>query len=148
MTTSQDRIAPPSTVVGAFSGFLFSSVSAVGALAMLVGSHQQVVDALRASGTTLTEEQLQTAATTTLAVAAGIALVIALVEMWLAFKLRAGRNWARIALTVLTLIQVASLVTGEATLAGYAGAAVAVLAVVFSYLPPSNAYFASVKRAG
>jgi hypothetical protein len=148
MTTSQDRITPPSTVVGSFSGFLLSSISGVATTGVLLGTRQEIADALRASGTALTDEQLQTAATTTQVVVAGFALLIALVELWLAFKLRAGRNWARIALTVLTLLQVVSLASGHANFAAYAGAAVAVAAVVLSYLPASNAYFAAVKRAG
>lgn len=141
---------PPSTVVAAFVGFLVSCVSAVASVGVLVGTRDDLVDALRSSGTTMTEDQLQAAATITQVTFAAIALVIALVQLWLAFKLRSGRNWARVLLTVFTVFQVGSLFIGEgsATLPAYGGAAVAALAVVASYLPASNAYFETVKRAG
>jgi hypothetical protein len=149
MTIATGRTTPPNTITAAFVGFLVSSVSAVAAVGVLMGTHDELVEALRASQPAMTEEQLRSAATVTQAVVAGFALVIALVELWLAFKLRAGRNWARVVLTVFTVLQVASLFTGQGTtLPAYAGAAVAALAVIASYLPASNAYVESVKRAG
>ncbi|GGN07920.1 hypothetical protein GCM10011609_54380 [Lentzea pudingi] len=150
MTTATGRTTPPGTVIAAFTGFLVSCVFAATSVGVLVGSHDDLVDALRASGTTMTEEQLQSAATFTQVLFASIAVVIALVQLWLAFKLRSGRNWARVVLTVFTVFQVASLFIGEgtATLAAYGGALVAAMAVVASYLPASNVYFDTVKRAG
>ncbi|HUQ56953.1 hypothetical protein [Lentzea sp.] len=149
MTTATGRTLPPSTVNAAFAGFLVSCVFAVTSIGVLVGTHDDLVNALRASGTQMTEEQLQSAATFTQVTFASIALVIALVQLWLAFKLRSGRNWARILLTVFTVVQVASLFIGEgtATLPAYGGALVAALAVVASWLPASNAYFETVKQA-
>ena len=150
MTTATGRTTPPGTIIAAFVGFLASSVFAVTSMGVLVGTHDDLVEALRASGTAMTEEQLQSAATVTQVLLASIAVVIALVQLWLAFKLRSGRNWARILLTVFTVFQVASLFIGEgaATLPAYGGAAVAALAVVASYLPASNVYVDAVKRAG
>ncbi|MET9224475.1 hypothetical protein [Lentzea sp. NPDC003310] len=149
MTTATGRTTPPGTVNAAFAGFLVSCVFAVTSIGVLVGTRDALVDALRASGTQLTEEQLQSAATITQVTFAGVALVIALVQLWLAFKLRAGRNWARIVLTVFTVFQVGSLFVGEgtATLPAYGGALVAALAVVASYLPASNEYFLRVRQA-
>ncbi|GLY49805.1 hypothetical protein [Lentzea sp. NBRC 102530] len=148
MTFATDRTTPPRTVNIAFAGFLVSCVFAVTSIGVLAGTHDDLVDALRASGTQLTEEQLQSAATVTQVTFAGIALVIALVQLWLAFKVRAGRNWARIVLTVFTVLQVGSLFVGQgtATLPAYGGALVAALAVVAGYLPTSNAYFDAVKQ--
>ncbi|SDO32172.1 hypothetical protein SAMN05421507_102154 [Lentzea jiangxiensis] len=147
MTTATGRTTPPSTVIAAFMGFLVSCVFAVTSAGVLVGTHDDLVEALRSSGTSMTEEQLQSAATFTQVLVASIAVVIALVQLWLAFKLRSGRNWARILLTVFTVFQIGSLFIGQgaATLPAYGGALVAALAVVASYLPASNAYFA--KRA-
>ncbi|WP_329790699.1 hypothetical protein V1227_02095 [Lentzea sp. DG1S-22] len=147
MTTATGRTTPPSTVIAAFVGFLVSCVFAVTSAGVLVGTHDDIVEALRSSGTSMTEEQLQSAATFTQVLVASIAVVIALVQLWLAFKLRSGRNWARILLTVFTVFQIGSLFIGQgaATLPAYGGALVAALAVVASYLPASNAYFG--KRA-
>ncbi|MCG8926389.1 hypothetical protein [Lentzea sp. CC55] len=143
MTTGTGRTTPPSTVIAAFVGFLVSCVFAVTSAGVLVGTHDDLVEALRSSGTSMTEEQLQSAATFTQVLVASIAVVIALVQLWLAFKLRSGRNWARILLTVFTVFQIGSLFIGQgaATLPAYGGALVAALAVVASYLPASNAYF-------
>lgn len=149
MTTTTDKTSPPTTIVAAFFGFLVSSVTALATAALLLGSRQEAVDALRsAPGTSLDEEQLQAAVTVTLAAAVGITLLVALIYLWLSFKLKAGRNWARVVLTVFTLLQVAALVAGQGSAAGYVSAAVAVVALVLSYLPASNAYIASVKRTG
>ncbi|SEQ92149.1 hypothetical protein SAMN05216188_106221 [Lentzea xinjiangensis] len=150
MTTATGKTTPPSTVIAAFIGFLVSCVFAVTSVGVLVGSHDDLVEALRQSGTAMTEEQLQSAATFAQAMFASIAVVIALVQLWLAFKLRSGRNWARILLTVFTVFQIGSLFIGEgsATWPAYGGAIVAALAVVASYLPASNVYFDTVKRAG
>ncbi|HEX7303065.1 hypothetical protein [Lentzea sp.] len=149
MTTATGRALPPKTVNAAFAGFLVSCVFAVTSIGVLVGTRDELVDALRASGTRMTEEQLQSAATITQYTFAGIALVIALVQLWLAFKLRSGRNWARILLSAFTALQIVSLFVGEgtATLPAYGGALVAGLAVVASWLPASNAYFETVKKA-
>ncbi|MEU3648136.1 hypothetical protein AB0E59_32475 [Lentzea sp. NPDC034063] len=148
MTAATGRTTPPRTVNAAFAGFLVSCVFAVTSIGVLAGTHDDLVDALRASGTQMTEEQLQSAATITQVTFAGVALVIALVQLWLAFKVRAGRNWARIVLTVFTVVQVGSLFVGQGspTLPAYGGALVAALAVVASYLPASNEYFDAVKH--
>ncbi|KOV83331.1 hypothetical protein [Nocardia sp. NRRL S-836] len=149
MTTATGRTTPPGTIVAAFAGFLVSSIAAFAGLGVLLGMHDELVEALRVSQPAMTEEQLRSAATVTQFVVGGFALVIALVELWLAFKLRAGRNWARIVLTVFTAFQVVSLFVGQGTtLPAYGATAVAALAVIASYLPASNAYVESVKRAG
>jgi hypothetical protein len=89
----------------------------------------------------MTDDEVQKAATLGQAIAVGVAAVIALFYLWLAFRLKAGRNWARVVLTIVTLLQVASLfVTRGDSVVGYAGCAVAVLATVLSYLPPSESY--------
>ncbi|MGM1065151.1 hypothetical protein [Saccharothrix sp. Mg75] len=146
MTTTTNRATPPTTVVAAFLGFLVSAVTAPATIALLIGSREQVVDAVRSGAPSMPDEQVQGAATVALGLAAGIALLVALVQLWLAFKLRAGRNRARVVLAVLTLVQVVSLVTGEGNAAGYGSGVVAVTALVLAYLPASNAYFAAVGR--
>ncbi|MGZ3145866.1 hypothetical protein ACVDFE_28500 [Lentzea chajnantorensis] len=149
MTTATGRTTPPGTITAAFAGFLVSSISAVAAVGMLVGTHDELVEALRAAQPSLTEDQLQSTATATQVVFASIALVIALVQLWLAFKVRSGRNWARVVLTVFTVFQVAAVLFGEGTtLPAYGGALAAAAAVVASYLPASNTYVDAVKRAG
>ncbi|HEX6340170.1 hypothetical protein [Umezawaea sp.] len=150
MVTSTHNTTPPTTIIAAFFGFLANTVTSLVSIAVLAGSRDQLVDTLRqSSGASMTEEQLQSSATVGLAFAIGVAALIALVDLWLAFKLKAGRNWARIVLTVLTLLQLASILTTDGNTAiGYVSCAIAVIAVVLSFLPASNAYIAGVKRAG
>ncbi len=149
MTTTTSKTTPPTTIVAAFFGFLVSSVTALATGALVLTSRQEAVDALRSDrGAALTEEQVQAAVTVTMAVAVGITVLVALIYLWLSFKLKAGRNWARVVLTVFTLLQVASLVTGQGSALGWVSGVIAVVALVLSYLPASNAYIAAVKRAG
>jgi hypothetical protein len=148
MATTTNTTSPPGTIIAAFFGFLVSTVAALTTGAVLLGSRQEFADALRAanqqSGQAMTEEQLQRATIVGQAFAIGVVVVIALIYLWLSFKLKAGRNWARVVLTVITLLQVASLfVTQGNTTIGYVSCAAAVVALVLSYLPASNAYIAA-----
>ncbi|MFT7834541.1 hypothetical protein Q5530_00135 [Saccharothrix sp. BKS2] len=142
MTTTQDTTAPPATLVAAFFGFLVSAVSALAGGLVVLGMEAELADAVRRSNPGFTEDQVGSAVTLGQATVLGTAVLIALVYLWLSFKLKAGRNWARVTLTVFTALQVAAVVTGDGnTWVGYASAAVAVLALVLSYLPSSSAHF-------
>jgi cell division protein FtsW (lipid II flippase) len=141
MVSSASRLTPPGTIVAAFFGFLVSTVGALAAAGFVLSSRQEIVDAVRHANARMTDDEVQKAATLGQAIAVGVAAVIALFYLWLAFRLKAGRNWARVVLTIVTLLQVASLfVTRGDSVVGYAGCAVAVLATVLSYLPPSESY--------
>jgi hypothetical protein len=145
---------PPGTLVAAFFGYLVSTVSALVGAGLLLGYRDELADALRTGmnngGAHLTEDQIQRSATVAQAIGIGVLVVLALLYLLLSFKLKAGRNWARIVLTVVTLLQVASLLATSGTPVNYVSTAISVLALVLSYLPPSNAYVTQVKhnRAG
>jgi glycerol uptake facilitator-like aquaporin len=149
MTTTQNKTSPPATIIAAFLGFLVSTVAALATAVTLLGAREEILDAMRRANTTgMTEDEMRGAATLAQAFAIGVVVTIALVYLWLSFKLKAGRNWARVLLTLFTLLQVASLFATEGdTAAGYVSCGVAVLALVCSYLPPSNAYVARVRQA-
>jgi len=74
-------------------------------------------------------------------------LVIAGLYVLFAFKVRAGRNWARVTLTVLTALGLLSLLLG-ASVSGLLTSLLSVIAVALLYTRNSRAYFDSVKRAG
>ncbi|MGW4487766.1 hypothetical protein ACWEOE_28460 [Amycolatopsis sp. NPDC004368] len=135
----------PATVLGAFWLYLVSTVVAIAGAGVLLANKQTIVDAVRGGGQgQLTEAQIEQTANVGLWVAVAVAVVIALVYLWLAVKLKAGRNWARIVLTILTLLQIVSLVAGRGgSLLGYLSAGAAVVALVLAFLPPSNAYLAA-----
>ena len=102
-------------------------------------------DANRQRGGNLTDAQIDQAVNVTMITAVVIAVVIAGLYLLFAFKLRAGRNWARIVLTVLAALQLLSVLTGQSTIGGYLAVLAAVVGVVLSFTGPSNAYFAAAK---
>ncbi|GGP75463.1 hypothetical protein [Saccharothrix coeruleofusca] len=143
------KTSPPATIIAAFFGFLFSTVTAFAGVAFLLGARQELVDAVRTANPEMTAEQAEQATTVTMAFSAGVMVLVGLVYLWLSFKLKAGRNWARVVLTVITLLQLAAVLTDQGTTAfGYVSCAIAVAALVLSYLPASNTYIAEVKRSG
>ncbi|UOZ07120.1 hypothetical protein [Amycolatopsis sp. WQ 127309] len=136
--------ARPSTIEASFWAFIASTVvSLIGGI-LVFGNRDALTtatrDASRQNGTGLTEAQIDQAVTIGLVVAVVIAVVIALLYLLFAFKLRAGRNWARIVLTVITVLQVLSVLVGQSTWVTYVSVLAAVVGVVFSFLAPSSAY--------
>lgn len=132
-----------------FFGFLAATVATVAAAVFLAGAGPEIEEELRRRDTSLSDTEIDTAVTFTQGVGIAVAAVIVLGYLWLAFKLKAGRNWARVVLTVLTLLQVGFLFVGGAPdTMSYVSCGVAVLAVVLSYLPASNAYISRVKHGG
>ena len=151
MTTRDRSATRPVTITVALAGYLVSTLSALVSAIVLGGYHDQIVDTLRTadarSGNRLTGAQLDHAATVLQAAGITVLLVIAAVYLLLAFRLRAGRNWARIVLTVITLFQIVSLIVARGTVLSYVSAAIAVIALVSAYLPASNDYIRQVKQA-
>ncbi|GHF33136.1 uncharacterized protein (DUF983 family) [Amycolatopsis bartoniae] len=141
--------APPNSINVAFWCFLVATVISVVSGVLALTAKSTVADQLRKNNTSgLTEDQINTAAQAAVIVAAVIAVVIGLIFLWLSFKLRAGRNWARITLTVLTVLQVVSLVAGQgASILGYVSVLAAVVGLVFAYLGSSNEYINAVKQS-
>ncbi|MFJ7219243.1 hypothetical protein [Amycolatopsis sp. NPDC098790] len=141
--------ARPSTVEGAFWAFIASTVLSLVGGFLIFASRDAIADTLRnsnrQSGGSLTDAQIDQAVTITMVIALVIAVVIAALYLLFAFKLRAGRNWARIVLTVITALQLLSVLVGQSTVLGYISVVAAVVGVVLSFLTPSNAYFAANK---
>ena len=141
--------ARPGTIEGAFWAFVASTVLGLVGGLMLFVNRDALVDTLRNAdrqrGGTLTDAQIDQTATITLVVSVVIVVIIAALYLLFAVKLRAGRNWARIVLTVLTALHVISLLTGQDTIFGYLAALAAVVGVVLSFTGPSNAYIAAAK---
>lgn len=75
-------------------------------------------------------------------------LSVALLFTLFAFKAKAGRNWARIALAVVTGLNLLAFISGPNSghLMSMLSILVSALAVVLLYLPNSSAYFALKKN--
>ncbi|MDR6866127.1 hypothetical protein J2Y69_000712 [Microbacterium resistens] len=69
-----------------------------------------------------------------------VVLVLALIELIILWKLRAGRNWARIVITILEILALGSVFAGVSVLSTIA-IVLSIVALVLLWLPASNAYF-------
>lgn len=136
-------------ITGAFWAYVAATLVGLAGAVALFFSRDALTDTMRrANGQNaarLTDAQIDQAVTVGIIVGVVIAVAIALLRLLFAFKLRAGRNWARIVLTVLTALEVVSLLAGQSTVIGYVSTALAVLGVILSFLPESNQYIAAVK---
>jgi ABC-type transport system involved in cytochrome bd biosynthesis fused ATPase/permease subunit len=142
---------PPTEIVGAFWAYLVAAIAwLIGGL-LVIGNKQQIADALRSAnnqGGALTESQIDTAANVGVILVVVVAVVISSLYALFAFKLKAGRNWARIVLTVLAALALISLLLGTGgNFVSYIGQFAAILAAVLSFMPGSNAYIAQVKAS-
>lgn len=142
MVSTTGQSSPPSTIIASFLGFLVGTLAVVAGAVFLASSGPEIAEEVRKTNTSMTDAEIDGAVTITQVIGIGVAAVVALGYLWLAFRLKAGRNWARVVLTILTLVQVAYLLVDGATTIGYVSCAVAVVAVVLSYLPSANAYIA------
>jgi hypothetical protein len=138
------NIPVPTTVQASFWVWVATVVlSLVGAVVGFAGSGDALA-AARSANSGLTDAQLQAIVTGTLIFAAVIAVVFAGLYLLFAFKARAGRNWARITLTVLTVLRLLALAAGV-TLFGVITVVGAIVATVLLFLPESNQYFTAKK---
>jgi hypothetical protein len=143
----QPAFAPPREVTVSFWCYIAGAVIVLIGGLFYLGSKQTVLDTLRNNNTsTLTDTQLQAAANLAVGLVVVFAIIIAGLYVLFAFKLKAGRNWARIVLTIIAALNLLSLLSGGTALS-YIGTLAAVVGCVLSYLPNSSAYFAAVKRS-
>lgn len=140
---------PPNELMASFWCYLGAAVIVLVGGLFYTGQKQAVLDTLRATNTAnLTETQLESAAGFVVVFVVVVAAVIAALYAFFAFKMRAGRNWARIVLTVIAALDLLSLVSGRgAGTLGLIGALAAIVGCVLSYLPNSGAYFSAVKAS-
>nr|BFF02441.1 hypothetical protein GCM10020241_41160 [Streptoalloteichus tenebrarius] len=99
------------------------------------------------SDSTLEGPQVAVAVMLAIAFSAVLAVVVAALCLLFAFKVRAGRNWARITLTVLTVFGV-SFTAVDPSWPSLVSTLVAVVATVLMFLPNANAYFRGQRRPG
>jgi hypothetical protein len=142
---AQNLPAPGPVQVSFWLWVLTAVVGVVGAVVSLTQRDAALAAARAANLQHVTDEQLQAAVTVSLVFVAIVGIVFAGLYLLFAFKARAGRNWARITLTVLTVLRVVVLAIGFSLLSALS-ALVAVVAVVLLFLPASNQFFAASKR--
>lgn len=141
------------------SFMLWMANAALGVLGFIVtisvgrdATRQQIVDQLRQQGDTVTESQIDALMTTGIVFAGLFAAVFFGLYLLFAFKMRAGRNWARITLAVLGGLAVILSLVGI----GSGGAITTILtllqialiggAIFFMFTKEASAYFDAAKR--
>jgi len=73
-------------------------------------------------------------------IAGVLTLAFAIVQLIVIRKMRAGRNWARVLVTILEVLAIIGVVLNPAVLP-IAASVVGLVAIVLMWLPASNAYF-------
>lgn len=141
-------VAEPKEVRLSFFLWLATSLLLV-VSAVLIFTDRDVAleEARRTQAEGVTPEQLEAAVNVVLVTFVVIGVLLAALLAFFAFKVRAGRNWARITLTVLgVIVLIFNLLSF--TWLGVLIVLAAAGAIVAMYLPASKAYFDSAKRVG
>jgi hypothetical protein len=141
----QPAAAPPREVAVSFWCFVAAAVVVLIGGLLYLGAKQALLDTLRSNNTSrLTDSQLQTTADVAIGFFVVVAVIIAGLYVLFAYKLRAGRSWARTALTIVVVLHllVVLFILGG-TLVSYLGAIAAIAGCGLSYLPNSRAYLAA-----
>lgn len=154
--TREAAAVAPADVQKAFKLWIVSI--AIGVLGTLVGlifgfaNREDLETTIMDNSPTLTPDEVSTTVTATLIAVAVIGLIIAGLELLFTFKMRAGRNWARIVLTVLGVLGVLFSLYGLATaftigsVLTLISIIVVIAAIVFMFKPASSAYFSTPQR--
>ncbi|GAA2005479.1 hypothetical protein JL107_04770 [Nakamurella flavida] len=140
----------PGTVEAAFWIYLVSAIASF-VLSLLVfteSGKQTLRDAVRQGEQVqgMTEDQL---VQTLQIVAVVVGAVVVAIALLFVFKMRAGRNWARIVITIFSVLNLLSLFGGVRSglsTTDFIGPVIAIVALVLMWLPASNEYFAAAKR--
>lgn len=144
----------PSTVNGAFALYILAAlVSVVSAVLLFTESGRETVrQAIRdaQAGSGLTDAEFDSAVGIAVGVAVAVTFLFIGLYLLFAFMMRAGRNWARIVLTILSALNIASSLAGTAaggmTWATWTSLILSVIAIVLMFLAPSNQYFDRSKQ--
>lgn len=151
---SQVAVARPKSVDNAFLAWIIATaIGIVGLIVSLTLGSDQIRDTARASlerqGRSFTEQDVDNLATLSKTIAIVIVLILTALYLFFMFKMRAGRNWARITLTVLGALGVVFIVINLGSAAAVSlvislvQAVLIVAAVVFMYRPDANQYFSA-----
>ncbi|MBB5896029.1 hypothetical protein ACFFS4_25040 [Kutzneria kofuensis] len=143
MATEPKTLTPPPAILGAFGLWLVSTALGVVTAILVLTEKDTLVAGIKAAGGSLSDAQVDSAATVAITMLVVVAIVFAALYLWLAFKLKAGRNWARVTLAVLTVLHLVTLFLQGAVTLSYVDTVIQVAAVVLSFLPASNAYVAA-----
>jgi hypothetical protein len=145
--------APPSSITIAFWLFIASAalsvISGIITLIAVANSRASLLDSINSGGTSL--KGISPDSFVNAAIGFGITWAIITMIFWVAVFvlfavfMRRGANWARIVLTVLTVLSLFNVAAGLG--AGAVQVIAAIVATVLIWLKPASAYFAAVKAS-
>ncbi|MFE4468189.1 hypothetical protein ACFRFH_05155 [Leifsonia sp. NPDC056824] len=141
----------PTTVNTAFWLYIASAVlSVIGGIVTITSASSNRAAFIRTLQTqNLHGQNIDTLATAAIGVAIGLSVVTlifwAIVFVLFAFFMRRGANWARIVLTVLTVLSLANILPGFPF--GLIQVIASIVAVILIWLRPSSAWFAAIKAS-
>jgi hypothetical protein len=145
------QIARPTTITIAFWAFIASTLLglASGVVTLLSGNPvgQVTQTVIVGDGTDTADTQVSQITTATSAGVLVFSVIMSLLYVLFAAKVRAGRNWARILLTVIAGLQLLAIMFEQSTTLGYVGTLCAVGGAASCFAKPSNAYVAAMKAA-
>ena len=150
---------PPGTVTGALIIYVLAAIAGVVGVFLAFNSDvwkQAIAQATADSSSGVDATSLANTAKT---VGIVVVVIFAALYLFFAFMMWGGRNWARIVLTVLSALSIASAfrtstqvtvnghVYGSSGTGGltYVGLGLSILAIILMYVGPSNAYFRASK---
>jgi hypothetical protein len=145
------HIVRPATITIAFWAFIASTLLGLanGVVTLLSGNSvgQVAQTVIVGDGTDGADTQVSQVTTAASAGALVFSVIMSLLYLLFAAKVRAGRNWARILLTVIAGLQLLAITFGQSTTLGYVSALCAVVGAVGCFVKPSNDYVAAMKTA-
>lgn len=134
MSTTVKTTAPTAVRTSFWCWVLLALINILGAIILMAGGGGALFAGVDDTDIAVDGESV----TSTILLATGIiVLVLALIQVWLAFRMRAGRNWARIALTIVGIAALASMFTAGGAYPWITAAAT--LVATIGMLMPANA---------
>jgi hypothetical protein len=148
--TTDGEPTPPGTVTGAFVLYLISAIAIIvtGLLVFTGPAERSIREQLERDPGNTGGMSIDQLVTTAQWIAFAVTVVIGAVWLLFIFKMRAGRNWARIVITVFAVLGLLSLFSGyrSGQAWDFIGPVLSVLALVLMWLPASNEYFKAHAR--
>lgn len=138
---------PPASIEVAFWIWIVSAVVSLVFAVLAPRAKGNILDSLRQSKPPgLAPSQYDHTANVLITVLVVQLAVFALLYVFLAYKVRSGRNWARLTLTVLLIIGVVYGLFNGSLLSSGVGLLISAVAVALVYLPSASAFFAAHRR--
>jgi hypothetical protein len=142
-----ERLRPPVPVRVAFWIWVVSAVLSLVSAVLTPREKGEIINALTtAKPQGITPAQYEQYANTLIIVSIVTLVLFAALYVFFAYKVRAGKNWARMTLTVLMVIGVAYDAYTGTLLSSGIGLLISAVAVILVYFPSASAFFAARKR--